>query len=60
MKGVELTKVKYTHRGNTSRDPLNIDFGINNEKQDCKIDRVWKVQVGWEGEMEKMKVREYG
>jgi hypothetical protein len=39
---------------------LNIDFGINNEKQDCKIDRVWKVQVGWEGEMEKMKVREYG
>jgi hypothetical protein len=30
-------KVKHTYSGNTVRNPLNIDFGINNERQDCKI-----------------------
>jgi hypothetical protein len=37
-------------------DPLNIVFGINNERQDCKI-----VQCVKGGEwMKEMKVREYG
>jgi hypothetical protein len=25
---------------------LNIDFGINNERQDCKIDTVWEGSYG--------------
>jgi hypothetical protein len=46
MEGVELTKVKYTHRRNTSRNLFEIDLGINNERQDCKIDTVWGVTCG--------------
>jgi hypothetical protein len=40
MEGVELTKVKYTHRGIHRETPLNIDFGINNERQHCKTGTV--------------------
>jgi hypothetical protein len=40
MEGVEQTKVKYTHSEYTSRNPLNIDLEIINERQDCNIDRV--------------------
>jgi hypothetical protein len=40
MEGVELTKVKYTHSGDTSRNPLNINVDINNERQDCEIGTV--------------------
>jgi hypothetical protein len=39
-RGIKLIKVKYIHGWNTSRNPLNIDFGIKNERQDCKIDTV--------------------
>jgi hypothetical protein len=43
--------------------PLNIDFGINKEKQDCNRIMIRKdrycVSVEW-GEIEEMKVREYG
>jgi hypothetical protein len=35
--GVEQTKVKYIHSRDTLRNPLNIDLGINNERQDCKM-----------------------
>jgi hypothetical protein len=41
MEGVELTKVKYTHRGIHRETPLNTDFGINNERQHCKISTAW-------------------
>jgi hypothetical protein len=37
---VELTKVKYTHCGDTSRNPLNSDLRINNERQDYKTGTV--------------------
>jgi hypothetical protein len=39
---------------------LNIDFGIKNKKQDCKIGIVWGYFCEGEGRMEEMKVREYG
>jgi hypothetical protein len=43
MEGVELIKV-YTVR--THREiPLNTDFGVNNERQDCKIGTVCGVLV---------------
>jgi hypothetical protein len=39
---------------------LNIDFGIKNENQDCKIGIVGgAVLKGGGGEMEEMKVRDY-
>jgi hypothetical protein len=53
MEGTELTKVKYTHSRDTSRNLFEIDFGINNEKQDCKIGTVCVcggVLMGGEGE----------
>jgi hypothetical protein len=31
-------------------NPLNIDIGINNEKQDSKISTVWRGYM-WEGEV---------
>jgi hypothetical protein len=40
MEGVELTKVKYIHSGDRLRHPLNMEFGINNERQNCKISSV--------------------
>jgi hypothetical protein len=48
MEGVELTKVKYTHRGDTSRNSFETDLGINNKRQDYKICTVWEVLVGEE------------
>jgi hypothetical protein len=42
---------------------LNIDFGINNERQVCKIGALWwGGGYLWEGGggMEEMKVSEYG
>jgi hypothetical protein len=33
----DLTKVNCTHSGDASRNPLNIDFGISNRRQDCEI-----------------------
>jgi hypothetical protein len=51
--GVELTEEKYAHSEDTFRNPLNIDFKINNERQDCKIGTVcvcvWGVLVGGGG-----------
>jgi hypothetical protein len=38
--GLELTKVKYIYCWDTLRNSLNIDFRINNERQDCKIGTV--------------------
>jgi hypothetical protein len=35
--GIELNKVKYIHSCDTSRTPLNTDFGNKNEGQDCTI-----------------------
>jgi hypothetical protein len=29
--------VKHIHSRDTLRNPLNIDFGIQNERRDCKI-----------------------
>jgi hypothetical protein len=52
-------KVKYTHRRETSRNSLNFDFGIKNERQDCEIGTVGAT-YGRGGEMEEMKVKEYG
>jgi hypothetical protein len=40
MEGVEWNKVKKTHSGDTSTNPLNIDLEINNERQDSKIGTV--------------------
>jgi hypothetical protein len=42
MKGVEWTKVKYTHsqHGIHRETPLNIDLNINNKRQDCKTGTV--------------------
>jgi hypothetical protein len=39
---------------------LNIDFGINNERQDCKIGTGWGNTCGRGRVTGKMKVREYG
>jgi hypothetical protein len=36
MKGVALTKVKYTHGGILQETPLNIDLEINKETRDYK------------------------
>jgi hypothetical protein len=33
LEGFELTKVRHIHSWDTLRNPLNIDFGINNERQ---------------------------
>jgi hypothetical protein len=41
-----MTKVRCTHRGVHREIPLNIDFGIKNERQDCKIHTMWGVFVG--------------
>jgi hypothetical protein len=38
---------------------LNFDFGIKNERQDCEIGTVGAT-YGRGGEMEEMKVKEYG
>jgi hypothetical protein len=32
MKGIEWIKVKYTHSGDTWRNPLSINLDINNER----------------------------
>jgi hypothetical protein len=40
IEGVELTNVKYTHSRNTRRNPFDIDLGIKNERQVCKIGTV--------------------
>jgi hypothetical protein len=40
MEEAEQTKIKYTHNGDTLGNPLNIDFGINNERQECRIGTV--------------------
>jgi hypothetical protein len=46
MEGIELTKVKHTYSGETSqKTPLNIDFGITNERQDCQLDTVCMVDT---------------
>jgi hypothetical protein len=56
MEGVEQSKVKYTH----SRDTVNIDLEINNEKQDCNIGTVYvRVLVGGGGGMKEIRVRKY-
>jgi hypothetical protein len=36
MEGVEQTKVKHTHNGDTSRNSLNINLNNDNEGQDYK------------------------
>jgi hypothetical protein len=41
MEGVEHTKVKYTHNGDTLRNPLNINFDINNKRQNWKVGTEW-------------------
>jgi hypothetical protein len=46
MEGVKPSKVKYTHSGLYQETPMNIDLGINNKRQDCKIGTVWGVLVG--------------
>jgi hypothetical protein len=54
-------KVKYTHSVDTSRNSLNIDLEINNERPYCKIGTLlWGVLVGESGWMEEMKERDYG
>jgi hypothetical protein len=40
MEGIEWTTEKYTHSGDTSRNPLNTDLEINNEIQYCEIGTV--------------------
>jgi hypothetical protein len=35
MEGIKWTKVKYTHSGNTLRNPF--EHQLNNETQYCKI-----------------------
>jgi hypothetical protein len=40
MEGGEWTKIKYIHRENTLRNPLNINLNINRENQDSKIGTV--------------------
>jgi hypothetical protein len=50
MEGAELTEVKYTHSGNTSGNPFELDFGINNKSQDCKISTVGVRGVYGKGE----------
>jgi hypothetical protein len=40
MEGVEQTKVKHTHSGDTLRNPFNIHLNIKNERHDCKIGTV--------------------
>jgi hypothetical protein len=43
-------KVKYTHSVDTSRNSLNIDLEINNERPYCKIGTLlWGVLVGESG-----------
>jgi hypothetical protein len=58
-----VTKVKYILSGTHRETPLNIDFGIKNERQDCKIGTVcvcvWRVickrgWVNWEDEGERI------
>jgi hypothetical protein len=44
--GVELTKVKNTHRGDTWRKPFNIDFRLKNEKSDHTSGTVVGLLVG--------------
>jgi hypothetical protein len=56
MERVELTNVKYTHKGDTSRNP----FRVNSVGQDYKIGTVRGYLWKWGGWMEEMKVREYG
>jgi hypothetical protein len=41
-------QVKHIHSWDTSRNPLNIDFEINNERQDCKTVIVLGGYI-WEG-----------
>jgi hypothetical protein len=48
MEGVELTKAKYTHSGDTLRNPLNIDFGLNNQRQNYKTGSMCGGYL-WEG-----------
>jgi hypothetical protein len=40
MEGDELTKVKNTHSRDPARNPLNMDSGIHNGRQDCEIGTV--------------------
>jgi hypothetical protein len=47
--------------GISRETPLNIDFGMENERQDCQIGTVGRGGYLWAGRVrEKMKVREYG
>jgi hypothetical protein len=39
--GAERTNIKYTHSGDTARNPLNIDLDINNRRQDSCFGAVW-------------------
>jgi hypothetical protein len=39
---------------------LNIDLGIYNERQNCKMVITWEVFVGGGRCIEEMKVKEYG
>jgi hypothetical protein len=57
MKGVELTKIKCTHSGDTLRHT----FGINDERQNCEIGAACREYL-WEGGgwMEEMKMRQDG
>jgi hypothetical protein len=40
MEGVEWTKVKHSHRGDTLRHPFEYRLGINTKRQDYKIGTV--------------------
>jgi hypothetical protein len=46
----EQTKVKYTHSGDTLRNPFEINLENNNEIQDCKIGSVGATCGRGEGE----------
>jgi hypothetical protein len=51
MEGVEQDK-SLTHSRDTSRNPLNIDLNIKNERQDCKIGIVCEGSTSGRGEGE--------
>jgi hypothetical protein len=45
MEGVELTKESTLIVEIHQETPLNIDLGINKERQDCKIGTMWGGEV---------------
>jgi hypothetical protein len=61
IKGLNWTKLSIFTTGIYWETPLNIDFEITNERQDCTMNTVCEEYFGEErGWMEEIKVREYG